>query len=115
LKQLAILALLLVALATGGCSHFARHKRPADEAAPTGPEQPPAPAFIGKVALVNEELKFALIETTLTDFPLPGTALKCMRNGQEAAIVTVSPERKRPFVSADIVKGSPQQGDEVYQ
>ncbi len=47
--------------------------------------------------------------------PEAGQALKCINNGVESSIIAVGTERKRPFISADIVKGTPHRGDEVYQ
>jgi len=33
----------------------------------------------------------------------------------ETGVLAVSPEKERPFISADIVKGTPQVGDDVEE
>lgn len=73
------------------------------------------PRLIGSVSFVNEALNFVLIDVGSLYSPLPGTALKSFAGGTESAILAVSPERKRPFITADIVKGTPHSGDLVYQ
>ena len=73
------------------------------------------PKLIGKIALVNEEGKFVLIACGPWAVPEEGTALKCLRNGVESAIVNAGKERRGIHVAADIVTGSPQRGDQVFQ
>ncbi len=72
------------------------------------------PSLVGTVTLVNDDLRFVLIEATPRYLPEVGQALKCINSGTESAILAVSAERRPPFISADIVKGTPHQGDEVY-
>ena len=111
LIKLRIIVCFLALLALSGCAHLFHKKKPAANS-----EEPQIhPTFVGTVTLVNENLKFVLIEGSPFYLPEPGQALKCLSNGQETGIVTVSAERNRPFFSADIVKGDPQKGDEVYQ
>jgi hypothetical protein len=47
--------------------------------------------------------------------PSAGTALKSFRNGVETGVLAVSPEKERPFIVGDIVKGTPQIGDDVEE
>ena len=105
---LALSALSGDAVFLTGCATAARKKPGAEP----GPVQP---IFVGTVTLVNTNLGFVLIEATPVFMPEAGQALKCKSNGVDSAIVTVGVERKRPFISADIVKGMPQKGDEVFQ
>ena len=86
----------------------------------TKPKRPPAagvpvPHLVGTVELVNEPLGFVLIDAGSLYLPGAGKALKCFSNGTESGVLTVSPERKGPFVTADIVKGSPHKGDQVFE
>jgi hypothetical protein len=70
---------------------------------------------VGVIALVNDAERFVLIDTGMTIAPQPGRALKTFTNGLESGVLTVSPERKAPFVTADIVQGAPQKGDTVFE
>ena len=77
----------------------------------------PAPAraaffdpTIGTISLVNEESRFVLIDSTRS--PEPGTLLQGVNPANEStAVLKVSPEKKPPFIIADILKGSPHPGD----
>ncbi|MDP9292356.1 MAG: hypothetical protein M3O82_08335 [Verrucomicrobiota bacterium] len=70
---------------------------------------------MGTVAFVNNDLHFVLIDVGSLYVPAAGQALKTFTGPTESGIVSVSPERKRPFISADIVKGAPQKEDDVFQ
>ena len=94
-------------LGLGAC---ATH-RPAFEQAPIKAPAP-APVAIGKVALVNNETGFALIESAVS--PEPGAKLQSRSlSGQETAQLQVSVEKKPPFIIADIMKGKPTVGELV--
>jgi hypothetical protein len=69
----------------------------------------------GKVSMVNTAGKFVLLECDAWGAPAEGTALKSLRYGAETAILAASKERRGSYVVADIVKGEPQRGDEVFQ
>lgn len=101
-----ILIALSLVLTSPGCAF--RHKK--SDAA-----QEPHPRLVGTVAYVNETAGFALVDVGSLYTPTPGKALKCFGEGQETAVLAVSPEHKRPFISADIVKGMPRQGDQVFE
>jgi hypothetical protein len=108
-----------VLLSLTGCAlipHKAKH------AADTPPVQPPpvavvaiAPQRVGRVAMVNTELGFVLVDVGSLYTPAAGTALKSFRAGTETGVLAVSPEKQRPFIVGDIVKGTPQVGDDVEQ
>lgn len=70
---------------------------------------------IGKVLLVNSEGGFVLIEIHGVAPPEPGLALKCVRDGADSGILTVSGERQGAHIIADIVTGTPRKGDQVFQ
>lgn len=75
----------------------------------------PQPLLIGTITLVNAEQKFVLIDSTNTPGPLPGAALKTRGADGAAAELKSGPIRRRPFAIADVVKGTPQVGDQVFQ
>lgn len=84
---------------------------------PAAPPEPPpvVPERVGAVAVVNDELHFVLIDVGTLYTPPAGTALKSFSAGKQTAILAVNPERRRPFVVADIIEGNPQVGDDVVQ
>jgi len=74
------------------------------------------PRRVGTVALVNDDMHFVLIDVGSLYAPVAGTALKSFSStGSETGVLAVDPERKRPFIVADIVKGMPQVGDVVEE
>lgn len=105
---------IALALAGGlmlsGCA-WVRHRHAAKEAdaAPVGPRR------VGRVAVVNEDLHFVLVDVGSLYTPAAGTALKSFSGGTETGILAVNPERSRPFIAADIVKGEPKVGDDVEE
>jgi hypothetical protein len=70
---------------------------------------------VGRVAVVNEELGFVLVDVGSLYIPAAGTALKSFSGGTETGILAVGTEKDRPFIAADIVKGSPKVGDDVEE
>lgn len=74
-----------------------------------------APRLVGTVALVNEEDSFVLIDNGSLPSPSAGTVLKCNLTGTTSAEVRVTQIHKPPFVIADIIKGLPKKGDQVFQ
>jgi hypothetical protein len=89
-----------------GCASFHKKSVPAKS----------AHHLVGTIALYNQELGFVLIDTSSFAAPALGTALKSIPlDGSEGAVFTVSAERKRPFIVADVVHGTPHPGDRVYE
>ncbi len=84
---------------------------------PPGPPKPnPRPITVGKVTIVNEEKRFVLIDLASNlSIPDPGVALRTMNGSEETGQLRAAPERKRPFMAADIVSGHPTVGDRVVQ
>ena len=78
-------------------------------------QSPLLPRLVGTVAFVNPTGGFVLIDVGTLYVPVAGKALKCYSGGQETAELTATPERKIPYISADIVKGTPSQGDQVFE
>lgn len=98
-------ALLWLVFAGSGCAYF--HRKPAPVTS--------SPRLVGTVAHVDAQLGFVLVDVGSLYTPAPGAAMKCFADGEETAVLAVSPERKRPFISADIVKGTPHRGDQVFE
>jgi hypothetical protein len=73
------------------------------------------PRLIGVVALVNSEGGFVLIDSGTNPAPSSDGILKSRTGGVESAELRVSEIRRHPFVIADIVEGTPNKGDLVYQ
>jgi hypothetical protein len=73
------------------------------------------PRLIGVVKLVNSDGGFVLIDSGTNPAPSSMGNLKCMTGAVETAELRVSEIRRHPFVIADIVKGAPNKGDQVYQ
>jgi hypothetical protein len=73
------------------------------------------PRLIGRVSMVNTDGKFVLISCDAWSAPAEGTALKCLRDGVETGIVNAGKERRGAYVTADIIMGTPERGDQVYQ
>ena len=72
--------------------------------------------MVGTIVSVNEASRFVLIDTGI--YPITsggGEALKSFSGDKETGVLTMSPERKPPFIIADIVSGSPQKGDQVFE
>jgi hypothetical protein len=65
--------------------------------------------------MVNEDLGFVLLDVGSLYSPPAGTALKSFSGGVETAILAVDPEKRRPFIAADIIKGTPKVGDDVEE
>lgn len=76
---------------------------------------PRVPQVVGTITLVNPALGFVLVDVRAFEYPPVGVALKSFADGKETAILMVSPEKNRPFIIANIVKGTPGKGNMVYQ
>jgi hypothetical protein len=77
---------------------------------------PVRPSVVGKIAVVDEEKRFVLIDLDSNLYvPAPGTALRSTNAAGAAAHLKASAEQKRPFIAADIVDGEPAVGDEVVR
>jgi hypothetical protein len=103
--------ILLACFPLGGCSILPHKKKQQAVQAEQGTE----PRRVGSVALVNEKLRFVLVDTGTLYQPAHETALKTFTNGLQTGVLSVSKERKPPFVAADIVQGAPGRGDDVFE
>jgi hypothetical protein len=99
---------LLLGLAMPGCKLLPWGRKPKKEA--TAKEM-----RVGRVELVNEDGHFVLVETSLTQPPAEGTTLRAYTGGIVSAELKVTGVRRKPFLVADLVSGTPTKGDVVVQ
>ena len=104
-----VVVALTLGFAFAGCGSTATKKT-------AGKAPAPRVINIGQVAVVNEERRFVLIDLESSLYiPAPGVALQTLQGATQTARLKVSPERKRPFIAADILDGEPKVGDRVVQ
>ena len=104
-----MMAVVLI-LAQPGCRSLQKQSQ-----APTGHTPPEAPRLVGTVTLVDEPGRFVLIDGGFLPPPSAESTLETFTAGAESGVVKVGADRRRPFVIADIVKGAPRKGDQVFQ
>jgi hypothetical protein len=99
-----------------GCALWNRRgeKRHAAEEARLREKQR-TPELIGTITLVNEDERFVLIDNDARPGPSLGSVVKSRTGDVESGELRLTEIRKRPFIIADIVKGTPQKGDRVFQ
>ena len=100
---------LLFAAQLSGCALL----RPRPKKATLAPAA--KPILVGIVTLVNDDGHFVLIDSGMSPGPLPGAVLKCRTTAGESGELKAGEVRRRPFAIADVVKGTPQVGDRVFQ
>ena len=100
---------LLVAAQISGCALL----RPRPKKATLATH--PTPLLVGTIKLVNDDGHFVLIDSGTSPGPLPGAVLKCRAASGETGELKAGEVRRRPFAIADVVKGTPQVGDQVFQ
>ncbi len=105
-----------VACALCGCAWFERPvPKPKLVRLPKAHPLESVPRLVGIVSMVNEDGHFVLVESNQSGLLDAGTALKCFRDGVETGVLAVGSERRRPYVTADIIKGEPKNGDQVFE
>jgi hypothetical protein len=112
---------LLLCLVLAGCS--TAKKDPKTGASPTAVKPPktrdpiitPAYGINGKIALVNDKLRYVVLDFTLSRKPEPETRLNVYRNGQKVGEVKISNQAQESFIAADITAGDVKPGDEVRE
>jgi cbb3-type cytochrome oxidase subunit 3 len=110
------LTIALTLLLLPGCAflRWQKEKRRAAEEKRLA-EMPKVPQLVGAITLVNADGGFVLIDSGSAPSPPVGTVIKSRTAGVESGELRVTEVRKRPFVIADIIKGTPQKGDPVFQ
>ncbi|HEY3900061.1 MAG TPA: hypothetical protein VGM54_15745 [Chthoniobacter sp.] len=71
--------------------------------------------LMGSITIVNEDASFVLIDSGSLPSPAVGAILKTHTADATPVELRVTQIRKSPFYVADIVKGLPKKGDQVFQ
>jgi len=80
-------------------------------------KNPPAanpPQWAGTIRMVNAAEKFVLIESNTLSAIVPGETYTVIGGRAETASLRMTALREPPFLIADIVSGSPSEGDKIY-
>ena len=109
------LSLCLLAALGSGCALFRRPPRAEKKADAEKVAAARRPLqTVGKIAVVNMKDAFVLIDSGAHPAPPAGAKLRGYTGPVESAELKASDVQRRPFVVADILSGTPQQGDEVF-
>jgi hypothetical protein len=103
--------LLMLSLGTG-----CRHAPKADQKAPTKNARQVVETVIsirGKVALLNEKLRYVVLDLGTSRMPEDQQRLNVYHGTQKVAEIKVSGPSMNNTVTADIIAGQPSVGDEV--
>ncbi len=109
------LCLCLLAALVSGCAMIRRSPREErkEDAEKIAAARRPLQS-VGKIAVVNAKDGFVLIDSGSHPAPPSGAKLRSYTGAVESAELKASDVQRRPFVVADIISGTPQQGDEVF-
>lgn len=100
----------LCALLLGGC---ASPKKAALPKAPPAPQIVPLTPILGKVVLVNTQLKYVVVDFSLSRPPAPGETFNVYRAGMKVGEVRINDLSALSNFAADISAGEATVGDEV--
>lgn len=105
------------ALLAAGCASAPKQE---DESAASRRSKPKAPEVVapanelaGKVVLVNEPLRYVVIDFGYGRVPQADQRLNVFRQGAKVAEVRISSQSRSANFAADIITGTVQTGDEV--
>ncbi|MFZ4598012.1 MAG: hypothetical protein ACOYNN_05145 [Terrimicrobiaceae bacterium] len=125
-------------LASSGCAHKEKPPRPEASVSESAEQKPPfflakwmsslsrlipkkskppvalPPQWAGTIRMVNAGENFILIETNALAEIVPGEVYTAVANGAETATVRMTALRNPPFLIADILTGSPSEGEKIY-
>jgi hypothetical protein len=109
-----VLAVVLISLP--GCSLLSVPGR----LWPFGKKKPPRATLkvdqaMGSITMVDDDAGFVLIDSGSLPSPAVGAILKTRTADGSPVELRVTQVRKPPFYVADIVKGLPEKGEQVYQ
>lgn len=79
------------------------------------PDVPEAtlPTWLGRIVMVDEGHRFALVDTGAPVRLAPGTKLLSFREQSRSASLAVTAENRPPYLAVDITDGLPSTGDQV--
>jgi hypothetical protein len=98
---------------TCGCASLKRSRKPKPPRAQ--PVHAEKTMHLGQIILVNEDARFVLVDAGDLGLPAERLELRVLRQGTEIARLRVTQARKRPMFVADILRGEPAKGDDVFQ
>jgi hypothetical protein len=82
---------------------------------PDKPEVAPSNDVMGKVVMVNETLRYVVVDFGFGRLPQPEQRLGIYRAGNKVAEIKISSHSRNSNYAADIVTGTVKAGDEVKQ
>ena len=125
LRMRLVISLLVSSLTLAGCAtnnskatNAAKKKAPATSKARAANQKStlaPTLQLTGKVASVNSELRFVVLDFSVGDMPGINQRLGVYRAGQKVAQVKVTGPQSDTNIVADVIEGEAQVGDEVRQ
>jgi hypothetical protein len=125
LRMRLVIWLLVSSLTLAGCAtndskptNTAKRKTPATSKARAANQKStlaPTLQLTGKVASVNSELRFVVLDFSVGDMPGINQRLGVYRAGQKVAQVKVTGPQSDTNIVADVIEGEAQVGDEVRQ
>ena len=125
LRMRLVISLLVSSLTLAGCAtnnskatNAAKKKTPATSKGRTANQKStlaPTLQLTGKVASVNSELRFVVLDFSVGDMPGINQRLGVYRAGQKVAQVKVTGPQSDTNIVADVIEGEAQVGDEVRQ
>lgn len=98
------LVFILVCLALSGCALFGKKKKPIPAAT--------LPTFLGRVAMVDTEHRFVLLDSGAAAALAPGTQVVTFRDKRRTAVLRTTGESQPPYVALAILVGEPALGDQ---
>lgn len=108
------LLLLLAVVLLPGCSVLQKLRKREGPLKDTPTQGTRQVQMIGRVVLVNADEKFVLIDNGQNPSPGVGASVQCQMPDGTAADLKVTEIRKRPYVIADVVSGTPEKGAPVF-
>src|SRR5579862_6387670 len=110
---------LILCMLLAGCKHTpdSGSAKSSGQSRATRPNKPPregavqAQAFdepAGKVASVNANLRFVVVDFSLNPLPKLDQQLGIYRNGQKVGVVKISAQARNNLIAADIMDGDAQ-------
>jgi hypothetical protein len=104
-KILAVLLVLVGSLGVSGCSMFGKKKSEAPEAT--------LPTWLGRVVMVDEVHRFALVDTGSRTVPAAGVMVFTLQEKQKTSTLRATGEARPPYLALEIVDGLPAIGDQA--
>lgn len=107
--------LLVVGCASKPASTAEGGDKPAKNQKEEKPEVLPLNEVSGKVVLVNDSLRYVVIDFGFGRYPEQGQRLSVFHHGNKVAEVRISSQSRNSNFAADIIVGIVKNGDEVKQ